>query len=522
MTAVNDAPTVSQSTVASTLDATINEDAGSVTIDVLDDLSYTTDADGDSVSITAVQANAGAGSVSTDGSSVTYTPAANYSSPATITFTASDGTSSFSAFFTISFNALNDAPVAVDDTETLTEDASLTSIIVLNDDTDADGDSLTVSAISYSGTGTAAINSDNARIDYTPAANFNGTDTITYTVSDGTATDTGTLTITVSAVNDLPVANGDTVTTKQDTSVLIAVLANDTHADSSAMTITAVTSPANGTVTQNGSVVTYTPNSGFSGSDSFSYTLQDANSATATASVSVTVNATATACSPTISALGSDCTITPTNHRMTVLAFGMCTSAPTRPTTSAIYDISSCQLIYDGRSSGGESVSVAGGGTQSFLGSLTAPPYGTYTHGIMLVDNSFTVQGELILDVSATNRYCYIEAGMNVICQNSQKTPPEVTDSIGNFFDLSPAIYSYSFTADNVTVDLVTNEAAASNLSSSDVASDAILAIQTFGSPTTFDASTRSLDIGVKISEAVVVGSGGADTSPFSIQFSVE
>ena len=287
-------------------------------------------------------------------------------------------------------------------------------------------------------------------------------------------------------------------------------------------TITAVTSPANGTVTQNGSVVTYTPNSGFSGSDSFSYTLQDANSATATASVSVTVNATATACSPTISALGSDCTITPTNHRMTVLAFGMCTSAPTRPTTSAIYDISSCQLIYDGRSSGGESVSVAGGGTQSFLGSLTAPPYGTYTHGIMLVDNSFTVQGELILDASAANRYCYIEAGMNVICQNSQKTPPEVTDSIGNFFDLSPAIYSYSFTADNVTVDLVTNEAAASTLSSSDVASDAILAIQTFGSPTTFDASTRSLDIGVKISEAVVVDSGGADTSPFSIQFSVE
>ena len=80
VTAVNDAPTVSQSTVASTLDATINEDAGSVTIDVLDDLSYTTDADGDSVSITAVQANAGAGSVSTDGSSITYTPAANYSS----------------------------------------------------------------------------------------------------------------------------------------------------------------------------------------------------------------------------------------------------------------------------------------------------------------------------------------------------------------------------------------------------------------------------------------------------------
>ena len=334
----------------------------------------------------------------------------------------------------------------------------LTTITVLDDDTDADGDSLTVSAISYSGTGTAAINADNARIDYTPAANFNGTDTITYTVSDGTATDTGTLTIIVNAVNDAPVAVDDAVTTKQDSSVLVAVLANDTHADSSVMSIVTVTSPSNGTVTQDGSVVTYTPNSSFSGSDTFAYTVQDANGVSDTANVTVTVNATATACSPTISALGSDCTITPTNHKMTVLAFGLCTSAPTRPTTSASYDISSCQLIYDGRSSGGAQVSVAGGGTQSFVGNLTIPPYGTYTHGIMLIDNSFTVQGELVLDASAANRYCYIETGMTVACYATQQTPADVTDTVGNFFDLSPAIYSYSFTTDNVTVDLVTNE----------------------------------------------------------------
>ena len=83
---------------------------------------------------------------------------------------------------------------------------------MLDDDNDADSD-LTVSAISYSGTGTAAVNADNARIDYTPANDFNGTDTITYTVSDGTATDTGTLTIIVSAVNDaLVVAVDDTQT----------------------------------------------------------------------------------------------------------------------------------------------------------------------------------------------------------------------------------------------------------------------------------------------------------------------
>ena len=165
----------------------------------------------------------------------------------------------------------------------------------------------------------------------------------------------------------------------------------------------------------------------------------------------------------------------------------------------------------------------------------------------MLIDNSFTVQGELILDNPPDNRpYCYIENQDDLIgndgigdttvdanldgipdlftnCRSNRAVSiPEATDTIGNFFDLSPKIYSYSFTTDNVTVDLVTNESAASTLSAADATSDAILAIQTFGSPTTFDESTRSLDIGVKISEAVVVGSGGADTSPFSIRFSVE
>ena len=156
--------------------------------------------------------------------------------------------------------AVNDAPVATNDSESLTEDASLTSITVLDDDTDADGDSLTVSAISYSGTGTAAINSDNARIDYTPAANFNGTDTITYTVSDGTTTDTGTLTITVTAVNDAPTVVNDTASTDDNTALSGILLLDDdsdarwrlSHADRDP-------SPTNGSVALIGNTVTYTP-----------------------------------------------------------------------------------------------------------------------------------------------------------------------------------------------------------------------------------------------------------------------
>jgi hypothetical protein len=85
---------------------------------------------------------------------------------------------------------------------------------------DVDGDTLSLTAVTTAGTGTVAINSDGVSVDYTPAANFNGTEVITYTVSDGTLTDaTGTLTITVTAVNDAPVAVDDTLTVLEDASL---------------------------------------------------------------------------------------------------------------------------------------------------------------------------------------------------------------------------------------------------------------------------------------------------------------
>ena len=126
--------------------------------------------------------------------------------------------------------AVNDAPIAVDDSEALTEDDALTSITVLMM-TQTPTVTPSQSAQSATPNRTAAINSDNARIDYTPAANFNGTDTITYTVSDGTTTDTGTLTIIVSAVNDAPVAVDDTETLTEDAPLTNIVLDDDTDAD---------------------------------------------------------------------------------------------------------------------------------------------------------------------------------------------------------------------------------------------------------------------------------------------------
>ena len=105
----------------------------------------------------------------------------------------------------------NSAPVAVNDTASTNEDTALTSSAdLVANDTDADGDSLSVTAGTFttSQSGSLVLAADGSYT-YTPAANFSGTDTVDYTVTDGTATDTGTLTITVADVNDPPVLTGD-------------------------------------------------------------------------------------------------------------------------------------------------------------------------------------------------------------------------------------------------------------------------------------------------------------------------
>ncbi len=131
---------------------------------------------------------------------------------------------------------------------------------------------------------------------YTPNADFNGTDSFTYTVTSGGATETATVSVTVDAVADIA---GDSATTNEDTAVNVLVLANDTFEGTPA--ITGTTNGTNGTVAvdDNGTAgntaddfVVYTPNADFNGTDSFTYTVTSGG-VTETATVSVTVNAVA-------------------------------------------------------------------------------------------------------------------------------------------------------------------------------------------------------------------------------------
>lgn len=183
----------------------------------------------------------------------------------------------------------NEPPVANAD-EAVTEEDRAVNIPVLANDTDPDGDALSVSGASDPANGSVTVNADNT-VTYTPDAGFVGTDTFTYTAFDGEWEDTATVTVTVEErPNTAPVANDDSVTTARNTQVDIAVLANDHDADGDALTITAFTQPAQGWVTDNGDgTLRYTPPVNFSGTETFSYAIDDAHGGSDTATVTVNV-----------------------------------------------------------------------------------------------------------------------------------------------------------------------------------------------------------------------------------------
>ena len=154
----------------------------------------------------------------------------------------------------------------------------------------ATGDALTVTSVTTPTDGTATIEPDNT-VTYTPDADSNGTDSFDYTISDGNGgTATATVNVTIEAANDAPVAENDTASTTEDAAVNVDVLDNDSDVDDDPLNVSAVSNGANGTVANNNGYVTYQPIAGFTGSDSFGYTVADGNGGTAQATVNITVN----------------------------------------------------------------------------------------------------------------------------------------------------------------------------------------------------------------------------------------
>ena len=223
----------------------------------------------------------------------TYTPALNFTGVAAFWYQITDGQYTSEAYIYITVNPVNDAPVAQDDSYIIDEDnpLSVPAAGVMENDSDVDGPSLNVSLLSDVSNGTLVLNPDGS-FEYTPDANFNGVDSFTYTLTDGTLSDTATVTITINAINDAPVAEDDAYSTDEDVQLVIAapgILGNDVDVDS-IFSIDDHGQPANGTVVvqPDGSFV-YTPNANFNGVDSFVYGITDGEHID-TATVTITVN----------------------------------------------------------------------------------------------------------------------------------------------------------------------------------------------------------------------------------------
>jgi hypothetical protein len=213
---VNDLP------VAADDSATLQEDATTV-IEVTANDTDAEDATGSLRILDVNTTNAhGTVTVSDDKHSFTYTPSSNYNQAASVAYRVVDSNNWYSNWATVAFmiEPVNDAPVANGDTAVTTEDFPVV-INVLNNDSDAEGSALSIitptteESVATAKGGTALLS--DGKILYTPAEDFFGKDTFTYTISDGELTGTGTVTVTVNAVNDPPTVVNSTPFTHDDT-----------------------------------------------------------------------------------------------------------------------------------------------------------------------------------------------------------------------------------------------------------------------------------------------------------------
>jgi hypothetical protein len=181
--------------------------------------------------------------------------------------------------------APNSVPVANAQSVTTPEDNA--KAITLTG-SDADNNPLTYAIVNPPAHGT--LSGTPPSLTYSPALNFNGSDSFTFIVNDGiTNSPTATVSITVTPVNDAPIANAQSVTTFQDTTTDITLTGSDV--DGNPLTYKVATQPSKGTLTGSAPNLTYTPAPGANGADSFTFLVNDGvtNSATATVAINITV-----------------------------------------------------------------------------------------------------------------------------------------------------------------------------------------------------------------------------------------
>jgi VCBS repeat-containing protein len=273
---VNDAPTMSDVSVAVDEDGSVGGALNAVDIDG-DTLSY---------SITTPPAR-GVATIDAGTGVFTYAPNPDLNGTDSFAVEVSDGTLTAGATVSVTVTAVPDAPVAQNATLATAEDTPVDGTLAA---TDADGDALSFSTVNGAANGTVVIASGGA-FTYTPAANFNGTDSFTFRAFDGGLySDPATVTINITPVNDPPVAVDATFQALENTPLSGVLVGYDVDAGDT-VSFALGTGPASGTAVVDSATgaFTYTPGPSFIGTVTFTFVVSDGADASATGTVTITV-----------------------------------------------------------------------------------------------------------------------------------------------------------------------------------------------------------------------------------------
>ncbi|HEX2974058.1 MAG TPA: Ig-like domain-containing protein, partial [Tepidisphaeraceae bacterium] len=277
----------------------INEDSGPVSLLILANDNGANPDPGEVVTIAAIsQPVHGTIAVLSGSGVLQYTPTRDFVGTEILMYTIHDPSGwTASSQVTIVVRNVNDAPVANADAKSVAENGTLefSASSLLANDSDVDGDLLTVKAVGAAEHGTVTLK--DGVITYTPAKDFHGSDRFSYSVSDPAgATSTGYVNVTVTEVVQDPVMGDDFRSGTEDTALTLTaseLLGNDRDPNGYPLSIVGASanSQTRGTVQWTGSQVIFTPAANFNGTTSFTYTVSNGHGGTGTGTVTVQVQA---------------------------------------------------------------------------------------------------------------------------------------------------------------------------------------------------------------------------------------